>query len=111
MQPLIDADIIQYQIAAVSETEEGPRNFDYCAEVAKNLLDEICLLAGGTKPPVLFFTGKDNFREQVAVTKPYKGTRLNEKPYHFDNLKVWLHNQYDCITVPGLEADDLMQYE
>lgn len=108
MTPLIDGDVLRYEIGSITQTEDGPLPFDYAASVLDDKIKEICLLAGGTSPPVLFFTGKKNFRNEVAVTKPYKGTRKSEKPYHFENLTAYMFNQYHCELVEGLEADDLM---
>ena len=82
---------------------------------------------GATEPPTLFLTGseslyskrigrtlpvfKRNFREEIAVTKPYKGGRKDEKPWHFDNLTIHMISQYDTRISNGMEADDLMVIE
>lgn len=48
-----------------------------------------------------------NFRYDIAVTKPYKGTRKNPKPFHFDNILTHLRGVYDArVSEKGLEADD-----
>mgnify|MGYP000604329890 CR=1 FL=1 len=48
-----------------------------------------------------------NFRYEVGVTKPYKGTRKNPKPAHFYNLFIHMMENYDLvISSGGLEADD-----
>jgi 5'-3' exonuclease len=50
-----------------------------------------------------------NFRYEVAVTKPYKGTRKNPKPFHFYNIMVYLLAEYDTrVARKGVEADDAM---
>lgn len=86
-----------------------------------------------SEPPLLFLTGNSHstrllndarrlkgeapielatpFRELVATTKPYKGTRKGEKPFHFDNITAYLVANYDCRISNGLEADDLMALE
>lgn len=57
----------------------------------------------------LYLTGKDNFRYEVATLLPYKGNRKDaDKPFHFDFLKDLIINQYNAITVDGIEADDAM---
>jgi hypothetical protein len=60
------------------------------------------------KPPEvrLYLTGPGNFRETVAVTKPYKGNRLEAKPKHFNAVGEYLIKQWGAITVRGIEADD-----
>ena len=50
-----------------------------------------------------------NFRYDIAVTKPYKGTRNNPKPYHFYNIVAHLLSQYPIVmSEDGYEADDMM---
>jgi len=49
---------------------------------------------------------KPNFRHGVAKTKPYKGNRKQEKPYHFHNLRAYMLSEYNCIVTEGIEADD-----
>jgi hypothetical protein len=112
MIPLIDADVLRYEVGAICEREEGdPSSWDYCEEVLRRKIEQICVAAGGTRPPILFLTGKENFRNDVAVSKPYKGKRKPDKPYHWQNITVFMFNQYDTRLVEGLEADDLMAIE
>lgn len=48
-----------------------------------------------------------NFRYAVAKSKPYKGTRKNPKPYHFENLFLHMLTDYNVVlSSGGLEADD-----
>lgn len=49
-----------------------------------------------------------NFREMVAVSKPYKGNRLAEKPYHYHNITEYLLSEFNCEVARGYEADDLL---
>lgn len=51
---------------------------------------------------------KPNFREALSVSKPYKGTRLAEKPFHRDNIRAHMLNAYDTKVANGMEADDLI---
>lgn len=127
---LIDADVIAYEIASCGEykDEHGEhqiRDFDFVAGLADQrirLIEEACF---ATKPSTLFFTGdetlievwnrtnepleyKENFRVRVARTKPYKGTRKEEKPYHFHNLRAYLLASYESRVASGCEADDLI---
>lgn len=58
------------------------------------------------KKPVDFIP---NFREALAVEKEYKGTRKQEKPFHFYNLLVHILANYAYyVDEGGLEADDAM---
>ena len=86
---------------------------------------------GATEPPILYITNSEtlqkrtnkeakwigeevkeytpNFRYATAVTKPYKGTRKNPKPFHFYNLIAYMQAEYEVvISEDGLEADDMM---
>jgi hypothetical protein len=51
-------------------------------------------------------TGKDNFRIDVATTKPYKGNRTKAKPVHYDAIREYFIDKYGAIVVDGEEADD-----
>lgn len=52
-----------------------------------------------------------NFREALAKTKPYKGNRTASKPFHYDNLSMYLYNTFDCKLAIGIEADDLLSID
>lgn len=54
---------------------------------------------------------KPNFRESLATTRPYKGTRSGVKPFHFDNLTHHLLNCFDTKLAIGYEADDLISID
>lgn len=77
-----------------------------CMSIAKNNLQMI-LDALKTTSYKMYLTGKGNFREEIAVTKPYKGNRQTEKPIYFEQVKDY-YTARGAITVDGLEADDLM---
>lgn len=84
-------------------------------EKAMEYMDEaiaqICAECYATEPPILFLTGKGNFRDAIAKEKKYKGNRKKEKPFHYANLKAYVQAAYDCRLVGGLEADDLLAIE
>jgi hypothetical protein len=110
MKPLIDGDVLRYEIGAKCEgsEEHGPLHFDRVADMIYGSIHAICRAAGGDEPPVIYLTGGENFRNDIAVTKPYKGNRKSHKPFHWHNISAYLRNQYEVREVPGLEADDLM---
>ncbi|MGJ8839570.1 hypothetical protein AB9H28_24770, partial [Salmonella enterica subsp. enterica serovar Kentucky] len=110
--------------------EEGNiimRSWDFVEELLDSKIREIETLTWADESPTLFLTScprthkilhrkgnvefKPNFREAVAVTKPYKGTRKGDKPLHYDNITAYMINCYDCIVAEGCEADDLLAYE
>jgi len=112
MKPLIDTDILLYECSSVAEHKDEPiKGFAFVEEVFLNKVEEICRAVGATEEPILYLTGKGNFREEVAVTKPYKGTRTQEKPFHYKNLKAYIRGLPNCVEVEGMEADDAMAIE
>lgn len=53
-----------------------------------------------------FLTGKGNFRNDIAVTVPYKGQRVSDKPTHLTALREHLVSSWGFTVVNGIEADD-----
>lgn len=48
-----------------------------------------------------------NYRNAIAVTKPYKGNREElEKPVFYSEVKEYLQKEYGAYMVVGVEADD-----
>ena len=55
----------------------------------------------------VFLTGKSNFRNDYAVTVPYKGNRKElKKPVHLEALREFLVDKWDATVSDGEEADD-----
>lgn len=112
MRPLLDGDIFLYEIASCAEykDEEGEhiiRSFDFVEDLLEDRIGSICEAVNATEPPTLFFTGKGNFRFEIAKKKPYKGNRLEDnKPFHYENTRVYLEASYNYITAEDCEADD-----
>lgn len=125
MQPLIDGDILVYEIGWAADTgwkakrdwKEGdppldPPPFEYVAELLDNRIAEICGAVMATHHPIIYLTGKGNFREAIAKRKPYKGTRKEDgKPWHYANIWAYLQGAYNAIIIEGMEADDAMCIE
>ena len=56
-----------------------------------------------------FLTSGKCFRYNAAKTKPYKGNRkYGDKPIIFPAIKEYLRQRWNFISVPELEADDLV---
>lgn len=139
MKPLIDADVLRYEIGfsgQVVDKDSGELvicSFEKVAEMLDQKIKEICAEVWSTEPPVLYLTndrrlhkkvnkarkkeGKEeleyipNFRDEVAEKKVYKGTRKAEKPFHYDNLTAYMLATYDCRVAVGMEADDLLSID
>lgn len=113
MQPLVDADVLRYEVGFGVETGwegAGYAPFDYAAEMLDNRIANICALVEATQPPILYLTEGKNFRNDIAKKTPYK-QRAGEKPFHFKNLTAYMKAKYDTRSCDGLEADDLMAIE
>lgn len=98
---LIDADSLCYAIGFSSNDAEEPFAIARLEETMTELCMELdCDDYKG------FLTGKGNFRDVVAVTAPYKGQRISEKPVHLQALRCHLVTSWGFTVVQGIEADD-----
>ena len=139
MKCLIDADILVYEIASCGQfidEDSGElivRKFDYVAELLDQRVKEIEGECWATEPSLLFLSNDEtlqkqservaktyktkappyipNFRYGLAKSKPYKGNRKQEKPFHRDNIRAYMLEEYECVVANGLEADDLLAVE
>lgn len=120
MRAAIDADILQYEIAYAAESrlrheaedgkevpEDGHPPFAWIPEMVEERVNAIMRDSGAGGEPLMFFTGKNNFRFDIAFSAPYK-PRPEAKPYHHQNVKTVIEYKYKCYEVEGLEADDLI---
>lgn len=98
----VDADIIAYRTASVCEDHwEGA-----CEEIIQSTLEEIATDTG-ISTMRLYISGRNNFRYDVAKTKPYKGNRATMvRPQYLQHCKDFMVKQYDALVVNGYEADD-----
>jgi len=103
---LIDADILNYRIGfATNEEDES-----VAIRTMAGFLEDLLLI---DLPEVstweLHLTGKNNFRDKIATTKPYKGNRKgNEKPHHYSLLREYLVTSWGATVNDGIEADDML---
>lgn len=117
MKALIDADILRYEIGFASQTgwkaitdrDEIPP-FNYVQDMLHQRIDQI-LLVTGADDYSLFLTEGRTFRYDLAKRRPYKGTRTANKPWHFDNLSVYIRDVLPSTIVTEIEADDAMAIE
>ncbi len=117
--PLIDADIIRYETgfaaetgwSAITEEREKIPPFDYVKALLHQRIANICAIIGTKETPRLFITEGHTFRFDIAKTKPYKGTRKGNKPWHYRNLTVYLRDVLNAEVITGIEVDDQLAIE
>lgn len=103
---LIDADILNYRIGfACNEESES-----VAISTMAHFLEELLMLElTECQTWELHLTGKGNFRDEIAVTVPYKGNRKDTaKPVHYHLLREYLEGAWDATVSNGIEADDML---
>ena len=104
MVALLDADIFCYRVGFATEDEHENTAIETMAVFLEDLLMFDLL---DTNDHELFLTGKTNFRNEVAVTIPYKGNRKDvKKPKHLPLLREYLQTAWGASVSDGQEADD-----
>lgn len=115
MRPLLDGDILLYEIGFATQTKiDGEIVASPVDEVNRRVDDkikEICASVYATEPPTIYLTGTGNFRFDIAKRREYKGNRKSIKPYHYKYIKAYLQAQWGAIVVDGMEADDALCIE
>lgn len=105
---LLDGDILAYRAAFSCQ---GKSVDDVCHkidELIRQIEAETVLFRSEDNFEV-YTTGKGNYRNDYAVTAPYKGNRKStEKPEHLGTAYWYLSHQYGAIMVDGIEADDII---
>ena len=106
MKALVDADLLVYRFGFASEGDPAEFALARLSEFLDNLYIELSVdeVWG-------YLTGKDNFRNEIAITAPYKGTRIAAKPYHFQLLREYMERAWGFEVVDGIEADDALGIE
>ena len=115
MRLMVDGDVLRYEIAAVAmkkETHFGVISFlpqpEYKVfQLVDDMMEKVVRRTDADTYEV-FLSGSTNYRNDIAVTDPYKGTRVSEKPYHWRTVSDYLKSEYDAYTVHGAEADDVL---
>lgn len=75
-------------------------------QVSKQMLTNLQKV-GKLKKMLLPMGGKDNFRDDIATVRQYKGNRKDlVKPENLEQVKAFLNKHKDGYTVEGHETDD-----
>jgi 5'-3' exonuclease len=101
MKALIDGDILVYRIGFASENETESIAMARCSEFIEDLI-----LFNGFGEYQGYLTGKKNFRNEIAVTAPYKGNRKSAKPKHYQLLRDYMESAWSFTMIEDQEADD-----
>ena len=108
---LIDADVLAVAGAATGEGRDDDGNieirpFTQVGTWIENMVDGI-MKACNSVVVLMYLSGKDNFRYDVATIKPYKANR-KPKPFHTDNANAFIRSRWSTYISKGCEADDLL---
>lgn len=102
---LIDADVVAYRVAYACKEEPQEK----AASTLSSLLEDILYAQLDISTYELYLTGKGNYRNEVAVTAPYKANRKDrERPVHLDFLRDYMAAAWLAKTATDEEADDLI---
>ena len=100
---LIDGDMLVYRVGFACD-EEPER---IAIQTMSNYISEIISdLSEYYTDHQLYLTGSSNFRTEVAVSQPYKGSRPARKPVHKDLLREYMLDAWKAELSDNMEADD-----
>lgn len=102
MIALIDGDILCYRIGFATNEESE----DVAIRTMASFLEEMLMFDLNVSEWKTYLTGKTNFRNDVAITAPYKGNRKGEKPIHHALLREYLEYSWNGSVSEDCEADD-----
>ena len=106
MTALIDADIVAYRAAYSTEGMTPEDAEDRVDELLGYILEDTTF---DGSPRELFLTGSGNFRNDIAVTAPYKGNRKGtERPEFLGHVREYMVDHWDAVVSEDEEADDLI---
>lgn len=83
----------------------------HAVQCCRMMLQSILEACAPVKEYKGYLTGPGNFRYALATIQPYKGTRKQDKPIHFDSVREFLLRECNAELVEGIEADDKLCIE
>ena len=106
---LIDGDIVAYRCAFKCNDESVKTACYTTGSFLSDLISDLYTQIDSEPDYRVYLTGKGNFRNDIAVTAPYKGNRKDkEKPVHLQAIREYLVNDWNAVITEGEEADDLI---
>ena len=111
MNFLVDGDIVAYRCAcAVDNNDDATETMArYTVDhFMAGLLCRMAVIGGDEYSYEVYLTGDVVFREDVAVTAPYKGNRTKPRPTYYHQVRDQLMKIWGAVIEEPLEADDLI---
>ena len=106
---LIDGDIVAYRCAFKCNDESAKTACYTTGSFLSDLVSDLYVKIDGEPDYRVYLTGKGNFRNDIAVTAPYKGNRKDkEKPVHLQAIRKYLIEEWNAVVSENEEADDLI---
>lgn len=94
-------------IHPVIETEIKPKAHDDVEMMLEVMLKNI-LANSNSNSYMMYLSGPNNFRNDVATHLEYKGNRdPNSRPYHYQFIKDYILENHSSILSDNCEADDV----
>ena len=100
---LIDGDMLVYRVGFACDEESEKVAIQTMANYISELISDLSEHYDNHK---LYLTGSSNFRNEVAVSQPYKGGRPSRKPVHKDLLHEYMLDAWKAELSDNMEADD-----
>ena len=107
MIALIDGDILCYRIGFATQEESE----DTAIRTMARFLEDMLMFDIECSDWRTYLTGSTNYRNDYAITAPYKGNRKGEKPKHHRLLREYLRFSWNGDVYEGIEADDAIAIE
>ena len=105
---LVDADIFCYRIGFACNNESQQVACKTLLSYVNTIIEDLVIDSDDATHEVEYYiTGKGNFRNDHAVTVPYKGNRDGMvKPIHLQALRDFFVEELGAIVTSGEETDD-----
>ena len=96
---LIDGDIVAYRCAFKCNDESVKTACYTTGSFLSDLVSDLYTMIDGEPDYRVYLTGKGNFRNDIAVTAPYKGNRKDkEKPAHLQAIREYLIEEWNAVV-------------
>ncbi len=104
---LLDADPLVYALGHTAEITDIPLEIYYEYRVSTSVCNYMGALSDEVKCRLFLTDGANNFRNEIAVTYPYKGNRPKDgKPVHYDLIREVMVDRFGAFVSYEEEADD-----